>query len=214
MFDEVAFREAWFNACLHNNWVEKTPPAIYIFNDRLEIISTGGLPNNMTKKDFFSGISRPVNIILTRIFIQLGLIEQTGHGVLLVVEKYGKNAFEFLDNFLKVTIPFNSLFKTTQENQNTTQENRDFTQETTQEDQNTTQETTQENNLKANDKSLSMEERIINLIKLNNKLTRKKIAQLMGLSEEGVKYYLNKMKKNGKIEHVGSTKSGYWNIIK
>lgn len=71
------------------------------------IIPTGGLPKNMSKRDFFSGISRPVNIVLARIFIQLGLIEQTGHGVLLVTEKYGENAFEFLDNFLRVTIPFN-----------------------------------------------------------------------------------------------------------
>lgn len=49
LFDKNAFREAWFNACLHNNWVDGTPPAIYIFNDRLEIISTGGLPINMSK---------------------------------------------------------------------------------------------------------------------------------------------------------------------
>lgn len=61
----------------------------------------------MTKKDFFGGISRPVNEILARIFIQLGLIEQTGHGVSVVTEQYGKEAFEFLDNFLRVTIPFN-----------------------------------------------------------------------------------------------------------
>ncbi len=39
LFDKNAFREAWFNACLHNDWLDGTPPAIYIFNDRLEIIS-------------------------------------------------------------------------------------------------------------------------------------------------------------------------------
>lgn len=50
LFDKDAFREAWFNACLHNDWLDGTPPAIYIFNDRLEIVSTGGLPYNMTKK--------------------------------------------------------------------------------------------------------------------------------------------------------------------
>lgn len=45
LFDKGAFREAWYNACLHNDWVDGTPPAIYIFNNRLEIISTGGLPD-------------------------------------------------------------------------------------------------------------------------------------------------------------------------
>ena len=33
-------------------------------------------------------------------------MEQTGYGVLLVAEKYGKDAFEFLDFFLRVTLPF------------------------------------------------------------------------------------------------------------
>lgn len=44
---------------------------------------------------------------MAKIFIKLGLIEQTGHGVSLIVDRYGKEAFTFLDNFLRVTIPFN-----------------------------------------------------------------------------------------------------------
>lgn len=107
LFDRIAFREAWYNACLHNDWVDGTPPAIYVFNDRLEIISTGGLPHNMTKEDFFGGVSKPVNEALAKIFIKLGLIEQTGHGVTAITDKYGQEAFTFLDNFLRVTIPFN-----------------------------------------------------------------------------------------------------------
>lgn len=35
------------------------------------------------------------------------MIEQTGHGISTTVEKYGKEAFTFLDNFLRVTIHFN-----------------------------------------------------------------------------------------------------------
>ena len=106
LFDTDAFRESWYNACLHNDWMDGTPPAVYIFDDHLEIVSTGGLARGLTKQDFFSGISRPVNEVLARIFIQLGLIEQTGHGVSLIVDKYNKDVFEFLDNFIKVKIPF------------------------------------------------------------------------------------------------------------
>ena len=36
LFNKDAFREAWFNACLHNDWLDGTPPAIYIFNNRLD----------------------------------------------------------------------------------------------------------------------------------------------------------------------------------
>ena len=60
----------------------------------------------MTKGDFFGGISKPVNESLAKIFIKLGLIEQTGHGVSMIVDRYGKEVFTFLDNFLRVTIPF------------------------------------------------------------------------------------------------------------
>lgn len=167
LFDNDAFREAWFNACLHNNWVDGTPPAIYIFNDRLEIISTGGIPKNMSKRDFFSGISRPVNIVLARIFIQLGLIEQTGHGVLLVTEKYGENAFEFLDNFLRVTMPFNYSL----ENNGT---------------QDGTQDGTQEKDIK---------EKIKELIKTNDKITRKAIANELGISIRTLQRVLNEIKE-------------------
>lgn len=33
--------------------------------------------------------------------------EKTGNGVSSIVVKYGREAFAFLDNFLRVTIPFN-----------------------------------------------------------------------------------------------------------
>ncbi|MBO7595488.1 MAG: putative DNA binding domain-containing protein [Bacteroidales bacterium] len=106
LFDRNSFREVWFNACLHNNWADGTPPAVYIFTDRLEIISTGGLPANLTREDFFRGVSKPVNEELAKLFIRLDLMEQTGYGIPLVTQHYGKEAFEFLDFFLRVTIPF------------------------------------------------------------------------------------------------------------
>ena len=33
-------------------------------------------------------------------------MEQTGYGIPLVTGRYGKSVFEFLDFFLRVTIPF------------------------------------------------------------------------------------------------------------
>ncbi|MGN1163556.1 MAG: ATP-binding protein, partial [Candidatus Ornithospirochaeta sp.] len=79
---------------------------IYIYDDRIEIISTGGLPYGYSREDFFSGISHPVNIGLFKIMGQLDIIEQTGHGNIVIVDKYGKNAFRIEDNYIVVTIPF------------------------------------------------------------------------------------------------------------
>ncbi len=106
LFDTHAFEEAWTNACVHNKWIRNVPPAIYIFDDRIEIISTGGLPFGYSKDDFYRGISRPVNHGLFKIMGQLNMIEQTGHGNLIIVDKYGKDAFNINENYITVTIPF------------------------------------------------------------------------------------------------------------
>jgi predicted HTH transcriptional regulator len=113
LFDISCFRKAWVNACLHTKWEKKNPPAVYIYSDRIEIISTGGLPLDLTKSEFFRGISRPVNIKLQKIFGQLGYVEQTGHGVPLIVGNYGKQAFDLMDNYVNVVIPFNKAFNKT-----------------------------------------------------------------------------------------------------
>jgi len=106
LFDTHAFEEAWTNACLHNKWVRNVPPAIYIYSDRIEIVSTGGLPFDYSKEDFYNGISNPINIGLLKIMGQLGLVEQTGHGNLVIIKKYGKEAFDIQNSHITVTIPF------------------------------------------------------------------------------------------------------------
>jgi len=106
LFDLQSFREAWINACVHNSWMEKIPPAIYIYDDRLEVVSYGGLPYGLSEDGFYAGTSRPVNQRLFNIFITCGFSEQSGHGVPQIVRTYGKDAFTFRDGMLIVTIPF------------------------------------------------------------------------------------------------------------
>ncbi len=111
LFIESALREAWANACLHTRWDKLIPPAIYIFDDRIEIISTGGLPVDYSEEDFYSGISHPVNRGLQKIMGQLGFVEQTGHGVPEIVKKYGREAFNITTNYIIVTLKFPYLLK-------------------------------------------------------------------------------------------------------
>lgn len=54
LFDFPCFREAWLNACLHNRWSGQTPPVVYMFDDRIEIISVGGLPDGFTLERKYS----------------------------------------------------------------------------------------------------------------------------------------------------------------
>jgi predicted HTH transcriptional regulator len=43
---------------------------------------------------------------LQKIFAQLGYVERTGHGIPLIISNYGKQAFDIMDNYINVTIPF------------------------------------------------------------------------------------------------------------
>ena len=72
----------------------------------------------------------------------------------------------------------------------------EFTAETT------TQETTK----------TTTQETILAEIRRNPSTTREQLAEIVGISKEGVKWHLDKMKKLGLIKHVGSTKGGYWKI--
>jgi len=75
---------------------------------------------------------------------------------------------------------------------------------TTSEIEKTTQETTQE----------TTREIILKLIKNNPTITGKELAEKTGLTTDGVKYHLNKLREQGVIKHVGATKKGYWEIRK
>lgn len=105
LFDFDCVNEAILNALVHNDWTI-AKPQISMFNDRLEIFSHGGLPNGMTKEQFFDGISKPRNATLMRIFLNMGLTEHTWHGIPTIVEKYGKDAFKIESNYIRCTIPF------------------------------------------------------------------------------------------------------------
>lgn len=97
--------EAIINALVHNDWTI-TKPQISMFHNRLEILSHGGLPRNMSQKQFFDGISRPRNATLMRIFLNMGLTEHIGHGVPTIIDRYGTDVFEIESNYIRCTIPF------------------------------------------------------------------------------------------------------------
>ena len=177
-----------------NDWIDGTPPAVYIFNEHLEIISTGGLAGGLTKQDFFSGISKPVNEVLARIFIQLGLIEQTGHGVPLIVNKYNKDVFEFLDNFVKVRIPFTYNIEEERQNQ---------------------QKSVGVNvGVNVGVKLNKTQQQTYNVISKNPNITYASISKEISKSEETVRRNIKFLVDNKLIERVGSDKTGYWKIIK
>ena len=79
------------------------------------------------------------------------------------------------------------------------------------------QESTQENKESTKEKEKSTQEttaeRIIEEIRKNPFTTRKQLSEVIGITPDGIKKQLDKLKKAGKIRHVGATKKGHWEII-
>lgn len=81
LWDAIALREAVINAFVHNDYTAKVPPKFEFFADRIEIISAGGLPDGLSKDEFFERYSVPRNKEIMRIYKDLNLVEHLGSGV-------------------------------------------------------------------------------------------------------------------------------------
>ena len=69
---------------------------------------------------------------------------------------------------------------------------------------------TQENELSTQETTA---ERIIAEIRKHPFTTRQQLAEIIGITPDGIKKQLDKLKKAGIIRHVGATKKGHWEII-
>lgn len=81
------------------------PPKFEIFPDRLEITSSGRLPESLSKEEFFNGISIPRNKELMRVYRDVELVESLGSGIPRILRAYGEDSFKFTDNFIRITFP-------------------------------------------------------------------------------------------------------------
>lgn len=186
----ITDKEAWINACVHNLWDTHISPQIYIFEDRMEIESQGGLPYGLSEEEFLAGISRPVNPDLMDIFKSCCIVERSGHGVPEVVKVYGKNAYKFSANTITVTIPFDKT---------------GFNQDG---------KINGKTNGRINSEELSkVETSVLNAVMENNRLTIPLISAQTGLSQRSISRALDLLRNKGIIERIGSRKTGHWEIV-
>ena len=185
LFDFPCFREAWLNACLHNRWSRQTPPAVYVFDDRIEIISVGGLPEGLSLEEFYEGKSKPVNLELQQIMVQLDYIEQTGHGVPLIVSRYGKEVFDITENFITVTIPLNKYREINRSLQRLGHRLID-----------------------------DIDEKILILMRENSDINLSEISRQLGLGTTAITKRIRGLKEKGIVERNGSKKNGKWVVLK
>ena len=188
LFDQAAFREAIINAFVHNAWVDGNAPMITVYSDRIEILSRGRLAPKQTLTGFYLGESVPVNRKLSDIFLQLHISERSGRGVPQITKVYGREAFEFRENSIVVTIPFDKL------NTNVGDKVAD----------------------KVGDKTKKLNptrQRIMEEIRNNPNITQPQLMAIIGIGKTAIQNNIAFLKENGYIERVGSNKNGYWRAI-
>ena len=107
---EAAFREAIANALIHRVWDVEAQIKVSMFDDRIEIISPGGLPSGITEDEYLSGkLSVLRNRNLANVFYRLGFVEIFGTGITRIKQLYEEGLkqpdFEVSENAIKIVLP-------------------------------------------------------------------------------------------------------------
>ena len=107
---EAAFREAIANALIHRVWDVDSQIRVSMFDDRIEIVSPGGLPSGITEEEYLAGkLSVLRNRNLANVFYRLGFVEIFGTGITRIKQLYAegliKPDFEVSENAIKIVLP-------------------------------------------------------------------------------------------------------------
>ena len=190
LVDKGALREAVLNAIIHNDYINGSYLVFELCDDRLVVISTGGLPVGLTKDEFFRGLSHPRNRELMRIFSDMDLCEQLGSGMKKILKTYPKNIFDISEHFISVNFQYNK-------------EAMDILNKN--------------NNVGLNTKEIELSEIAILVLKAfenNEKMTQQQIADNLQVTVRTVQRAIKELTDKGYIQREGSKKSGQYIVLK
>lgn len=125
---------------------------------------------------------------LSDIFLQLHISERSGRGVPVITQAYGKGAYEFRDNAIVVTIPFEKKYSKVGDKVGD----------------------------KLSDFSLKLnatQRLILNEMQNNPNITQVQLMGIVGLGKTAIQRNVSHLRKNNYIERVGSNKNGYWKVL-
>lgn len=165
-----------------------------LFADRVEVTSMGGLPYGVAEEDFFSGFSVPRNKEIMRVFRDLEIVEQLGSGIPRIIKVYGREAFEIRKSFLRVVMPYAKPF----ERDEATSEGKSSGIELVD---------------GFVDGLAESQQRILILIKANPRISKREMANSIGISTTAIDKHIIALKDKGLLQRIDSDKAGYWAIL-
>lgn len=108
-YPKEAIREVVLNALIHRDYSLKGYTLVSMFENRMEVLSLGGLVKGVDMSDIMLGVSILRNKNLADVFYRLRFIEAYGTGIDKIKESYKnqtkKPLFESSPNAFKVTLP-------------------------------------------------------------------------------------------------------------
>lgn len=94
-YPDKVFRELLVNACVHRNYaIHGSRIRILHFDDRIEFISPGRLPNTVTIEKLKSGVSYAVNPVIVKFMENLRYIDKLDRGIPMVCHEARLLGFE------------------------------------------------------------------------------------------------------------------------
>lgn len=196
----ASLREAILNAFCHADYAWRSNIKIEFFKDKCLITSPGGILDG-TLDEILRGKQSYRNPKLVNILFRLNFIENYGTGLPRIKEAYQdssvKEIWDITPNYFRVELP-----------------NLNYLQDLVSSDnevQNGTQNGTQNGIREKKIKIAISEDKVVEMIKENRKISRYELANYFGVSIRTIQRYLDKISS---IEFVGKGKNGYWIIKK
>jgi len=56
-------------------------------------------------------------------------------------------------------------------------------------------------------------QKILEAITNKPDITKKELAAVIGITEDGVKYHITRLRKKGVLKRIGADKGGHWEIV-
>lgn len=161
---------------------------ISLFDNRIEIVSLGGLVKGISIKDIFNGVSETRNPNLANIFYRLKYVESFGTGIERIMETYQeyydkRPIFQNTENTFKVIL------------YNINYESEDVI-----------------NNFVINEEPVELDANLLleKYLKKNKVINRASLQEILNISKTSAVNFLNKMNKDGKIMQVGEGKNTFY----
>lgn len=191
------------NAVAHRDYTDNGSVQVMLFADRLEVWNPGRLPPPLTlEKLRVAHTSVPGNPLLAESMYLAEYIERMGTGTLDMISRcvdagLPEPEFAVPQGFVTTVWRAALVGQAGVQARPPAMVHQVADSATTPK---ATQETTQE--------------RILALLEAEPELTQRMLAERVGLTPDGVKYHLTKLRAAGAIRHVGSTKAGRWEVLK